>query len=90
MPSDPRLPELEQLNAIRLDRDWSIPKLAAAMGKAGYPVSARTLHYLLTGIGTHQPYDRTLHKIRNYLARNAQHQLSPASRRALPSINTRG
>lgn len=63
------LPELAKLDAIRLDRDWSMRELAIAMDRHGCGISPRTLHYLLREhTTTAKPFDRTLHKIRVYLA----------------------
>lgn len=70
----PRFPELDQLNAIRLRNDWSIRELRNAMHDAGVRVSSRTLQYLITPTSSndrHIPTDRTLYKIRVYLAHQA-------------------
>jgi hypothetical protein len=57
--------EIDELNAIRLDRDWSYQELADDMEAAGHGVPSKTLHALLTQ--RPKPYDRTLYKIRKYL-----------------------
>lgn len=57
----------EQLDALRLANDWSFRQLSADMARAGVKASAQTLHQVLTD-RTSKPYDRTLHKIRLYLA----------------------
>jgi hypothetical protein len=55
------LPELHELNRIRLDEDKSFGELATEIGiKDG-----SSLNRLLRG--ERQPIDRTLHKIRRYL-----------------------
>ena len=67
MPS--RLPELDALNSIRLNHDWSIRDLAVRMKAHGCPVGERTLHDLLMKTRRRRgPFDRTLYKIRVYLA----------------------
>lgn len=61
--------ELAELDALRLDRDWTWAELSAAMDARGVEMSPRTLHYLLKRAPAQaQPLDRTLHKIRTYLA----------------------
>ena len=57
------------LNTHRVEHDWTWHQLADAMATAGVPFSPRTLHYLCK----RQPEDacardRTLHRIRKYLA----------------------
>ena len=64
-------PELQDLDAIRISNDWSWVQLSIAMAAAGFPVASRTLHYLVKGAGgdaVHEPRDRTLYKIRKFLA----------------------
>jgi hypothetical protein len=58
---------LAKLDAIRLDRDWSMRELAIEMDRQGCGISPRTLHYLLRDKPNTKPFDRTLHKIRVYL-----------------------
>lgn len=55
------MPELVELNQIRLDEDKTFEQLAAEVG-VGNPT---TLHRLLKT--SRKPNDRTLHKIRRYL-----------------------
>lgn len=55
------LPELVELNRIRLDEDRSFGDLATAIGLR----DASTLNRLLRG--KRQPTDRTLHKVRLFL-----------------------
>jgi hypothetical protein len=63
-----QLPECVELDAIRLDRDWTWAQLAAAMKRAGVDVSPRTLHYILKRAPEDsKPLDRTLYKIRKFL-----------------------
>lgn len=63
------LPELAALEGYRLDQDWTWTRLAANMAGAGQPVPMRTLHYLCKRApAAHRPLDRTMHKIRKYLA----------------------
>jgi hypothetical protein len=63
--------ELDRLEAIRLDQDWSYRELAADMRRARIVVSDKTLQSLLR-YRPKRPYDRTLHKIRKYLAAFAE------------------
>jgi len=58
--------EYAALDAYRLEKDWTWPQLAAAMAEAGAPISSRTLYLLLKS--DHAGYDRTLHKVRRFLA----------------------
>jgi len=58
--------ELEQLNDVRLERDWTFRQLAEDMASRDLSIPARTLHLLLTN-PPDKPYDRTLFKIRRYL-----------------------
>lgn len=80
---------LEDLNEIRLRNDWSIRELAAAMVAAGYHLSSRTLYMLLKDRETHEPYDRTLYKVEQYVAdcqerdrRSARHKQMAAVAKA--------
>lgn len=61
------LPELTELNRIRLDEDKSYDELAAEIGLN----DASTLHKLLND-DAREPRDRTLHKIRQYLDARAR------------------
>ena len=74
--------EFLDLDAHRLDHDWSWSQLAEAMHDAGIEFAARTLHYLCK----RQPADahardRTLHKVRKYLAYVAAAEKRAADRR---------
>jgi hypothetical protein len=60
---------IEQLATYRLEQDLSFEELAAQMGDAGYPVRGRALHLLLTKRLRTAPRDRTLYKIKQFLAR---------------------
>lgn len=62
----PLLTEVKALNELRLERDLSFADLAGQMETAGYAVGGRTLHQILRGQGT--PNERTLYKIRKFLA----------------------
>jgi hypothetical protein len=65
----------DQLNAVRLSRDWSYRELAADIKEVtGFVVSAQTLQPLLSAPAEDRgkPYDRTLHKIRCYLTAIAE------------------
>jgi hypothetical protein len=65
---DLTIPELIELDQVRLDRDWTWEHLAGEMSDAGLPLCARTLHALLKRkAGMSTPIDRTLHKIRRFL-----------------------
>jgi hypothetical protein len=71
---------LDQLNQVRLTRDWSYRQLSDDIEKVtGYVVSAQTLQPLLSAPRAERakPFDRTLHKIRRYLD-----ALRPPKRRA--------
>jgi len=64
----PLLPEIAELDAYRLEKDWTWEQLSAAMGRANIPMSPRTLHYLIKRAPADaKPLDRTLHKIRKFL-----------------------
>jgi hypothetical protein len=54
--------ELAELNRIRLDEDLSIATLALGIG-----IDPSALHRLLF-LPNRQPWDRTLHKVRRFLA----------------------
>jgi hypothetical protein len=62
------LHELEQLRDLRLQNDWTWEQLAEEMNRhtKGAPMSPRTLHFVVTYDA--KPRERTLHKIRLYLA----------------------
>jgi hypothetical protein len=61
-------PEFAELNAYRLERDWTWPELAADMERHRVGVSPRTLHYVCKRMPADgHALDRTLHKIRKYL-----------------------
>jgi len=63
-----REPEFAELDAHRLEHDWTWEELAAAMERARTPVAARTLHYLCKRLPEDgHALDRTLYKIRKYL-----------------------
>lgn len=62
------MPEFRDLDAYRLEKDWSWTDLAKAMKAANYPVSMRQLHFLCTdATDDHRPRDRTIYKIRRFL-----------------------
>jgi hypothetical protein len=62
-------PEFTELDTIRLDHDWTWDELAADMARAQAPVNARTLHFLCKRLPVNgHALDRTMHKIRKYLA----------------------
>ncbi len=61
---------LDQLNDIRLSRDWSYRQLADDIARVtGFVISGQTLQPLLSKPRAQRgkPYDRTLHKIRLYV-----------------------
>lgn len=68
------IPELRDLNAIRLDENLSYRDLEARTG-----IAYRTLYELLTSDDP-RPYDRTLHRIRKFL--DAQPKASKRRQRA--------
>lgn len=75
---------LDQLNDVRLTRDWSYRQLADDIERVtGYVVSAQTLQPLLSVPPGKRgkPYDRTLHKIRRYLDALRAEQSSKPSRK---------
>jgi len=89
LPSTHTRAVLEDLNEIRLRNDWSIRELAAAMSAAGFHLSARTLYALLKDRESHEPYDRTLYKVEQYVSqcherdrRSARHKLIAANAKA--------
>lgn len=62
---------VDQLNDVRLSRDWSYRQLAEDIHEVtGFDISAATLQPLLSVPADERPkpYDRTVHKIRLYLA----------------------
>lgn len=62
---------VDELNALRLARDWSYRELAADVARVtGLAISFQTLQPLLAKPAAERakPYDRTIHKIRLYLA----------------------
>jgi hypothetical protein len=62
-------PEFSELDLIRLDHDWTWEELAADMARADVVISPRTLHYLCKRLPVNgHALDRTVHKIRKYLA----------------------
>jgi hypothetical protein len=74
----------DRLNDLRLARDWSYRQLANDIRRVtGFVVSAQTLQPVLTAAPDDRPkpYDRTVHKIRLYLAQIEQ-STKPAKRRA--------
>jgi hypothetical protein len=76
-------PEYEELDAYRLQKDWTFEELAQAMARVGVHMSPRTLHYLVkrSKPGSH-PLDRTLFKINTYLehVRAAKRRRRPTRR----------
>lgn len=94
------LTECAQLEAFRLDRDWTWAELADHMAEKGIQMSPRTLHYLLKRAPRGaRPLDRTLNKIRKYLKATeaerpapdavAEDLLTPRRRRARATITRR-
>lgn len=69
------IPELDQLNQIRLDEDLTFRELGDLTG-----ISRGTLHVLLTSTRP-QPYERTRHKIRRFLDERAKKTRSRRRRR---------
>ena len=62
------VPELAQLDERRLAHDWTWQQLADDMAeRAAVVIAPRTLHYLIKHVEAHAR-DRTLHKIRKYIA----------------------
>lgn len=63
-------PEFAELDALRLDRDWTWLELSNDMKRIiGAEVSPRTLHFLCRRLPVNgHALDRTMHKIRKYLA----------------------
>jgi transcriptional regulator with XRE-family HTH domain len=60
-----------ELDALRLQNDWSYRELAADMKRvADVILSPATLHQILADRSI-QPFDRTLYKIRQYLDQRA-------------------
>lgn len=63
------LVEFEELREYRNVHDWTWDQLVADMKRAGVVVSARTVAYLCDPRHLDvRPLDRTLYKIRKYLA----------------------
>jgi hypothetical protein len=69
MPSQAVTNALRELDAIRLDHDWTFAVLADRMAAAvGVRFAPRTLYYLLKRLPpAAEPHDRTVHKIQTYL-----------------------
>jgi len=91
------LPEIAELDAYRLEKDWTWEKLSEAMRRTNIDMSPRTLHYLVKRAPADaKPLDRTLHKIRKFLVamheadrRRQLRQKSARSRAGLkPSADT--
>lgn len=59
---------IQALATYRLEHDLSFDQLANRMAEAGYAMRGRALHLLLTNRLRSQPRDRTLYKIRQFLA----------------------
>jgi hypothetical protein len=59
---------VQALATYRLEHDLSFDQLAAQMSGAGYAIRARALHLLLTNRVRTQPRERTIYKIRQFLA----------------------
>lgn len=83
------LPEFEELDRLRLERDWTFAELAADMARVtGNRMVPRTLHYLCKRAPLDAtPRDRTLHKVRRYLERarqRARRRAAAARRRQTP------
>lgn len=64
------LPEFEQLNTLRLRRDFTWAQLADYMWKKGrIRIAPRTLHWVLTSKNA-KPRDRTVFKIQEFVREN--------------------
>jgi len=74
---------IDRLNDVRLSRDWSYRQLADDIKHVtGFDISAQTLQTMLSVPPDERatPYDRTVHKIRLYLAEIEQSQESQKRR----------
>lgn len=67
------IPEVEQLNQIRLDEDLTLEELAGEIGD----VDASTLSRLFDK-PDYKPFDRTVHKIQRFLDRRRRSSKKPA------------
>jgi len=65
-------PELVELNEYRLTHDCTWVRLEEEMAALGILVPHRTLRQLVKSGRKRAPYDRTLYKIRQFLALAAQ------------------
>jgi hypothetical protein len=61
------LREVRLLNQLRLEHNLTYQAVADAMKAIGYPLAARTIHQLIKNPNV-TPNERTLFKIRKYLA----------------------
>lgn len=57
--------EIDALNKIRLEKNWTYKQLADDMARAGFGLASKTLQSLINYRPT--PYDRTLYQIQRYL-----------------------
>jgi hypothetical protein len=60
-------PEYEELDAYRLEKDWSWDELSRATVRARCGLPIKTLHHLIRRAQIMVPRDRTLYKIRKFL-----------------------
>ncbi len=75
-------PEFAELEAYRLDHDLTWDELAADMARVAITIPARTLHYVCKRLPADgHAQDRTLHKIRKYLAHVRAAEARAATRR---------
>jgi hypothetical protein len=58
---------LVRLATYRLEHDLTYIELSDAMTRAGYPVKARSLHFVLTKRLKTGPLDRTAYKIEQFV-----------------------
>lgn len=77
------LPEIAELNRIRLDEDLTLDELAAEVSviAGGDPIDGSTLSKLFSD-PDRRPMERTLHKIRRFLDDRKAAAAGPTKRRA--------
>ena len=64
-----RPPEYAELDAYRLEKNWTWAQLSGAMRDADAPLSGRTLYHLCKRAHSDErPLDRTIYNIRKFLA----------------------
>jgi hypothetical protein len=62
------LPECLELDAVRLQKNWTWAELAEQMKRVDLAMSPRTLHYIVKRMPPDAtPRDRTLFRIRKFL-----------------------